>query len=59
MSEEENKRIVRRLIEEFQSAHKFEIGEELVADDFIDRTLGPGESGTRIDICSLAPVGRS
>lgn len=49
MSEEENKRIVRRLVEEFQSGHKFEVGEELTADDFIDRTPGPGESGNKKD----------
>ena len=49
MSEEENKAIVRRLVEEFQSGHKFEVGQELTADDFIDRTPGPGESGNKED----------
>lgn len=46
---EENKAIVRRLVEEFQDGHRLEVGEELVADDFIDRTPGPGESGNKED----------
>ena len=46
---EENKAIVRRLVEEFQSGHKFEVGQELVADDFIDRTPGEGETGNKDD----------
>lgn len=47
MSEAENKAVVRRLIEEFKDGHDFEVGEDLVADDFIDRTPGPGESGNK------------
>ena len=44
---EENKAIVRRLVEEFQNGHRPEVAEELIADDFVDRSAGPGEAGTK------------
>ena len=39
---EENKAIVRRLVEEWQSGHRRDIGEELFADDFVDSAQGTG-----------------
>ena len=57
MSEDENKRIVRRLVEEFQSGHTFEVGEERTGDDFIDRTPRPGESGNEEDSGCRRAVG--
>jgi steroid delta-isomerase-like uncharacterized protein len=41
---DENKAVVRRLVEEWQSGHRREVGEELLADDFVDSAhpAGPG-----------------
>jgi steroid delta-isomerase-like uncharacterized protein len=44
---EENKTIVRRLVEEWQDGQRREVAEELIGDDFVDRTAGPGEAGTK------------
>jgi steroid delta-isomerase-like uncharacterized protein len=46
-SPDENKRIVRRLIDEGQSQGRLEIVDELLADDFIDYTPLEGLPGTR------------
>jgi steroid delta-isomerase-like uncharacterized protein len=35
-----NKAIVRRLVEEWQSGHRRDVGEELLADDFVDSAHG-------------------
>lgn len=39
---EENKAIVRKLVEGWQSGHSREVAEELVADDFVDSAQGTG-----------------
>ena len=43
MSVQANKEVVRRLVEEWQGEHRREVGEELLADDFVDsaRQTGP------------------
>ena len=46
VSEEENKAIVRRLVEGWQSDHRPEVAQEILADDFIDRTI-PMEQGAK------------
>jgi steroid delta-isomerase-like uncharacterized protein len=44
-----NKAIVIRLVEEWQNGHRREVGEELLADDFVDSAhgTGPHDSKTR------------
>lgn len=37
-----NKAIVRRLVEEWQSGHRRDVGDELLADDFVDSARGTG-----------------
>jgi predicted ester cyclase len=37
-----NKAIVRRLVEEWQGGHRREVGDELLADDFVDSAHGTG-----------------
>ncbi|MGH2812779.1 MAG: ester cyclase [Actinomycetota bacterium] len=44
---EEKKAIVRRLVEEWQDGRRVEVAEELIADDFVDHSAGPGEKGTK------------
>lgn len=44
---EENKAIVRRLVEEWQDGHLREVAEELIAEDFVDRSAAPGQAGTK------------
>ena len=39
---EENKEIVRRLVDGWQTGHDRAVGEELLADDFVDRAQGMG-----------------
>jgi steroid delta-isomerase-like uncharacterized protein len=39
---ERNKAVVRRLVEEWQAGHRREVGEELLADDFVDSAHGTG-----------------
>jgi steroid delta-isomerase-like uncharacterized protein len=39
---EENKALVRRLVEEWQNDHRRDVGEELLADDFVDSAHGTG-----------------
>ena len=46
MSEEENKALVQRLVEGWQSNHRPEVAQEILGDDFIDRT-GPVEHGAK------------
>jgi steroid delta-isomerase-like uncharacterized protein len=44
---EENKAVVRRLVEEWQDGRRVEVAEELIADYFVDHSAGPGEKGTK------------
>jgi steroid delta-isomerase-like uncharacterized protein len=44
---EENKAIVRRLVEEWQDGRRRDVAEELIADDFIDHSAGPDEDATK------------
>jgi predicted ester cyclase len=37
-----NKEIIRRLVDEWQSGHRREVGAELLADDFVDSAHGTG-----------------
>jgi predicted ester cyclase len=37
-----NKAVVRRLVEEWQGGHRREVGEELLAEDFVDSARGTG-----------------
>ena len=46
VSEEENKALVRRLVEDWQAGHRPEVAREILADDFVDRT-GPVEYGAK------------
>jgi steroid delta-isomerase-like uncharacterized protein len=46
VSEEENKALVRRLVEEWQAGHQPEVAREILSDDFIDRS-GPVEYGAK------------
>jgi len=46
VSTEENKALVRRLVEEWQARHRPEVAREILADDFVDRT-GPVEHGAK------------
>jgi len=39
---EENKALVRRLVEDWQGDHRRDVGEELFADDFVDSAHGTG-----------------
>jgi steroid delta-isomerase-like uncharacterized protein len=49
MMSDRNKAVVRRLVEEWQAGHRREVGEELLADDFVDSAhgTGPGTSKER------------
>ena len=50
----ENKDLVRRLVQGWQHEHRSEVAEELIADDFADRSARPGEQGPgRIGIAFL------
>lgn len=42
---EENKDLIRRLVQGWQHEHRSEVAEELIADDFVDRSARPGEQG--------------
>jgi hypothetical protein len=44
---EENKALVRRLVEGWQGGHRREVAEELLADDFADHSARPGEIATK------------
>lgn len=44
---EENKAIVRRLVEEWQDGRRRDVAEELIADEFVDHSAGPDESGNK------------
>jgi steroid delta-isomerase-like uncharacterized protein len=46
VSEEENKALVRRLVEGWQAGHQPGVAREILADDFVDRT-GPVEHGAK------------
>ena len=46
MSAEENKALVRRLVEGWQAGHRPDAAREILADDFIDRS-GPVEYGAK------------
>lgn len=46
MSPDENKALVRRLVEDWQAGHQPEVAREIIADDFVDRT-GPVEHGAK------------
>lgn len=46
MSEEENKALVRRLVEGWQAGHQPDVAREILADDFVDRS-GPVEHGAK------------
>src|SRR5687767_15388982 len=37
-----NKAVVRRLVDEWQNGHRRDVGEELLADDFVDSAQGTG-----------------
>jgi steroid delta-isomerase-like uncharacterized protein len=50
---EKNKALVRRLIDEAQSNGKFDVIDELLADDFVDHTPLPGVPPTRDGIKML------
>lgn len=50
VSEQENKAIVRRLVAEWQDGHRREVGEELIADDYVDRGAESGEAGAKAEI---------
>ena len=47
VSGEENKAIVRRLLEETMARGKLDVIDELVAPDFVDHSLMPGQDPTR------------
>ena len=49
VSGEENKAIVRRLLEETMARGNLDVIDELVAPDFVDRSLMPGQGPTRED----------
>ena len=53
MTAEQNKRIVRRFIDEFQTAGDERAAEELLAADFVDRTPFPGFPADREGVKSL------
>ena len=44
---EENKAIVRRLVEEVQNRHNLDAIDEILAPNFIDRSASPGSAGDR------------
>jgi steroid delta-isomerase-like uncharacterized protein len=44
---EENKALVRRLVEGWQDGHRREVAEELLADDFAGHSARPGEIATK------------
>jgi steroid delta-isomerase-like uncharacterized protein len=46
VSSDENKAIVRRLVEGWQAGHQPDVAREILADDFVDRT-GPVEHGAK------------
>ena len=46
MSPDENKALVRRLVEGWQAGHQPDVAREILADDFVDRT-GPVEYGAK------------
>jgi len=46
-TEERNKRIVRRFVEEFQSGADETVADQILADDFVDRSPFPGVSPDR------------
>jgi predicted ester cyclase len=50
---EANKAVVRRFVEEFQAGGQREIGEELLATDFRNRTPNPGEPDDRNGVLNV------
>jgi steroid delta-isomerase-like uncharacterized protein len=44
---EEDNAVVRRLVEGWQDGHRREVAEELLADDFVNHSAGPGEAATK------------
>jgi hypothetical protein len=42
---EDNKDLVRRLVQGWQHEHRSEVAEELISGDFVDRTPGPASRG--------------
>jgi len=44
---DENKALVRRLVEGWQDGHRREVAEELLADDLVNHSASPGEIGTK------------
>ena len=46
MSPDENKALVRRLVEGWQAGHQPDVAREILADDFVDRS-GPVEHGAK------------
>jgi len=50
------KAVVRRNTEEVQSQGKFELFEELFAEDFVDHTTQPGTLRTKQACASCAPI---
>jgi hypothetical protein len=47
MSVEQNKAIVRRLVDEAQTQGRLDVVDELIADDFVDHSPFPGVPPTR------------
>ena len=59
MSTEENKLVVRRFIEEYQSNGREDVALELLADDFIDRSAFEGFSPDKNGVIQLFTVLRN
>ena len=55
---EENKALVRRLVEGWQDGHRREVAEELIADEFADHSARPGEIATKEQGIGSWSIGR-
>lgn len=59
MSTEENKAVVQRFINEYQTGGHLEIARELLADDFVDHSALPGFSSDKEGVINVIEMLRS